>query len=188
LQDKSKAEGEKMKRVPCSPVAVVTVAVLVGVGGAIAAQSKPADPELPVRLDINFAQQYGFVQCPPNVPVGDGCLNVTLAANVPGVGPVTVQRLVFFNGSTYDPSHPTCLPDETNGTMTSPRGTLTFHAPGNVCFVDGIATYGLVITGGTGIFQGAIGGGQITVPPPLTGSTGRELWHVDLYLNHEHPE
>jgi hypothetical protein len=166
----------------------VVVAALLGIGSAIPAMSKQMESESPMRLDINFGQHYQFIQCPPIVPVGDGCLNVTLAANVPEVGQVTGQRLVFFNGGTYDPNHPTCLPDETNGTMTLPIGTLTFHAPGNVCFVDGTATYGLVVTGGTGMFQGAIGGGQITVPPPLTGSTGRELWHLNLFLAHNHQE
>ena len=55
-------------------------------------------------------------------------------------------------------------------------------APGNVCLVDGIAAYDVVITGGTGAFAGALGGGQIIVPPPETNTTGRELWRIEVEL------
>jgi hypothetical protein len=42
--------------------------------------------------------------------------------------------------------------------------------------------YNLIITGGTGARQGAIGGGQITVSPSLSGSTSREPWSFNLHL------
>jgi hypothetical protein len=45
--------------------------------------------------------------------------------------------------------------------------------------------YNLIITGGTGARQGAIGGGQITVSPSLSGSTSREPWSFNLYLNRQ---
>jgi hypothetical protein len=87
---------------------------------------------------------------------------------------------VLINTAPFDPAHPTCIPDETTGTLSLPQGTITFHAPGNVCFSDGTAAYDLIVTGGTGAFARALGGGQVFVPPPETNSTGREIWHVQL--------
>lgn len=131
-----------------------------------------------LELDINFAQTFIVAPCPPNAPVADFCLSVTGVAKVRELGQVQFNRVVLINGTLFDPAHPTCIPDETTGTLTLPGGTITFHAPGNVCFVDGIAAYDLVITGGTGAYAGALGGGQVFVPPPETNTTGRELWHV----------
>jgi hypothetical protein len=133
-----------------------------------------------LKLDINFAQTFIVAPCPPSAPVEDFCLSVTGVATVRDLGQVTYSRIVLINGTVFDPAHPTCIPDETTGTLTLPGGTITVHAPGNVCFVDGIAAYDVVITGGTGLYAGALGGGQIFVPPPETNTTGRELWHVQV--------
>lgn len=133
------------------------------------------------RVDINFAQTFGAVACPATAPAGDFCLNVTGTSDSPVAGHVEFKRIVMVNAALFDNAHPTCIPDETTGTLTLPRGTLTFHAPGNVCFADGIASYDVVITGGTDAYAGALGGGKIIVPPPLTGSTGSELWHLELF-------
>jgi hypothetical protein len=132
-----------------------------------------------LKLDINFAQTFIVAPCPPNAPTADFCLSVTGVAKIDR-GEVQFNRVVLINGTLFDPAHPTCIPDETSGTLTLPGGTITLHAPGNVCLVDGIAAYNVVITGGTGAFAGALGGGQILVPPPETSTTGRELWHIQL--------
>ena len=161
---------------------IATVILALGFAGSAAHSQSPSRRHEALHFEINFSQQFALTSCPANAPVNDGCLNVTLSADVPELGGVGVQRLVLFNWSLFDPNHPTCVPDETSGTMTLADGTITFHAPGNVCFNDGTATYGLIVTGGTGRYADAIGGGQITVPPPQTGSTGRELWNFSLYL------
>jgi len=135
------------------------------------------------KIDINFAQTYGLTPCPSTAPAADSCLNVTGVSDQRDIGHMTFSRVVLFNPSLFDGSHPTCIPDETSGTLTLPRGTLKFHAPGSVCFSEGIAVYDIVITGGTDAYEGAIGRGQIIVPPPETGSTGRELWHLELFTN-----
>ena len=144
-----------------------------------------AQSQTPLHIDINFSQHFEVTACPAKVPAGNTCLNVTGIAEVSGWGHVSVQRIVFFNAKLYDANHPTCIPDETSGTLNLSGGTLTFRAPGNVCLADGTASYALIITGGTGRYVGAIGGGQITVPPPQSNSTGRELWHIELYMNVE---
>jgi hypothetical protein len=133
-----------------------------------------------LKLDINFAQTFIVAPCPANAPTADFCLSVTGVATVPEVGQVQFDRVVLINGSLFDPAHPTCIPDETTGTLTLPGGTITIHAPGNVCFIDGTAAYAAIITGGTGKYAGALGGGQIFVPPPETNTTGREIWHLEV--------
>ena len=131
-------------------------------------------------IDINFAQTYAVAPCAASAPASNMCLNVTGTSNSHEVGALRFSRVATFNPGQFDYTHPTCIVIETAGTLTLPRGTLTFHAPGNVCFTEGIAAYNLIITGGTGAYAGAIGGGQIIVPPPQTSSTGRELWHLEL--------
>jgi hypothetical protein len=133
-----------------------------------------------LKLDINFAQTFIVAPCPASAPVQDFCLSVTGVAKVHDLGQVHYSRVVLIDTSVFDPAHPTCIPDETSGTLTLPGGTITIRAPGNVCFVDGTAAYDVIVTGGTGIYAGALGGGQIFVPPPETDSTGREIWHVEV--------
>ena len=167
-------------------------ALLLGAACALFAGLSPAsgqdadqdrDAMAPIHLQVNFSQSFQFgAPCASTVPVGDTCIDVTLDAPYTQLGPITVSRVAFFNGSLFNPSTPACLPIETQGTVTLRGGTLTIHGIGNVCFVDGTASYNLIVTGGTGRYAGAIGGGQITVPPPTSNSTGRELWNVDLYL------
>ena len=165
-----------------SRVRVLIGFALLSAVGTIQAFSQQHNEQWPVHVEINFSQQYQFEACAPSVPVSDSCLAVNLSADVPHLGSVTVARVAFFNGSLFDSSHPTCLPIETTGKVTLRDGTLDIHGIGNVCFVDGTGSYNLIVTGGTGVYEGVIGGGQITVPPPLSGSTGRELWSFNLYL------
>lgn len=136
----------------------------------------------PIHLDVNFSQAFQFgAPCAASIPAGDTCINVTLSAPYTELGPLTVSRVAFFNGSSFNPSTPTCLPIETQGTVTLRDGTLDIRGMGNVCLADGSAAYDLVVTGGTGRYQGAIGGGQISIPPPTSSSAGRELWSFSLY-------
>ncbi len=141
----------------------------------------PLPVSIPVSID--FAQQAAPVTCPSSAPATAFCLGVSGTASLAALGAVSFERVVVVpDFGLYDPNHPTCIPDETSGTLTLPNGTLTFRAPGNVCFVDGTASYGLIVTGGTGAYKGVLGGGQITVPPPAaTAPTARELWRMDLF-------
>jgi hypothetical protein len=132
-------------------------------------------------IDINFAQTYALIACPSSAPVGYGCLNVTGLSDHREAGHAEFQRVVLFNGGQFDFAHPTCIDGETSGTLMLPKGTLSFHAPGKICFTEGIASYDLIIIGGTGAYAGALGGGKVIVPPPQSNSTGRELWHIELF-------
>lgn len=138
------------------------------------------------EIDVNFAQTFVFGNCPASAPVEDICINVTGVSDQPQSHNLQFSRIAMVNPSAFDDAHPTCLPIETSGTLTLPRGTLSIHAPGNVCFADGIASYDVIVTGGTGAYAGALGSGKIVVPPPESNSTGRELWHLDLIRNRGH--
>lgn len=120
--------------------------------------------------------------CASTVPVGDTCIDVTLTAPYTELGPLTVSRIAFLNVSLFNPSTPTCIPIETQGTVTLRDGTIGMRGVGSVCLADGTASYNLIVTGGTGRYEGVLGGGEITIPPPTSNSTGRELWSVDLYV------
>ena len=132
-------------------------------------------------FDVKFDQKFATVKCSTDVPAGYLCLHVSGTAAASDYAGWRFERSVAFNIKNFDDKHPTCLPDETSGTLYLGNDTLTFRAPGSVCLVDGTASYGLVVTGGTGRYKGAQGGGQITVPPPLNDTTGTELWHVTIF-------
>ena len=158
-------------------LAMVTLTAL----GAMRALANPPIP-LPITVGINFAESFATVACPAGSPATAFCLNVTGTANVAELGPVSFQRSVFIPDTTlYNPNYPTCIPDDSAGTLTFRNGTLTFHAIGNICLLDKSASYGLIVTGGTGAYTGVIASGQITALPPQTASTARELWRLDLF-------
>ena len=159
---------------------LLVAAAMTSLGATHTLAYDPLPVSIPVSID--FAQQYARIACPSSAPATAFCLGVTGTANSAVLGAVSFERTVVVpNIGLFDPDHPTCIPDETSGTLTLPNGALTFRAPGNVCLADGTASYGLIVTGGSGTFKGVLGGGQITVPPPDTASTGRELWRVDLF-------
>jgi len=132
-------------------------------------------------LSVNFEQRFTLVSCPGNAPPGSTCLEVTGKAESPTFGRLAFERTVLFDARKFDKLHPTCIPDETSGTLVTQDGSLNFRAPGSVCLADGTASYGLIITGGTGALRGMVGGGRITVPPEVAPGEGRELWQVELF-------
>ena len=135
----------------------------------------------PHSFNVNFDQQFKLMPCRADVPAGFTCLDVTGRATSPALGELTFERMVLFDLRKFDKLHPTCIPDETSGTLVLPSGSLNFRAPGSVCLADGSATYGLIITGGTGAYKDTIGAGRITVPPQTTPGNGRELWQLELF-------
>jgi hypothetical protein len=132
-------------------------------------------------FSVNFEQKFKLTTCPAAAPAGFTCLDVTGKARIAALGAMKFERTVLFDLRKFDKLHPTCIPDETSGTLVMPKGSLNFRAPGSVCLADGTATYGLIITGGTGAYQGVVGGGRITVPPQTGPGNGRELWQVELF-------
>ncbi|WP_221091291.1 hypothetical protein [Deinococcus aquaedulcis] len=155
--------------------------VAVGWLAAGMGQAQTATPT-PILLRANLAQTFAQTACPSNAPAGSLCLDVTAKGIVAGLGPVELRRLVRVKGAAFNPAQPTCVEGYTRGTLSvSKTDTLTFEGLGQVCLSTGIAGYHLVVTGGTGRYAGVVGGGAVTVPPPDSGSTGRELWDVLLY-------
>jgi hypothetical protein len=136
------------------------------------------------KIDVNFAQTFVFKSCPSTAPAADLCIYVTGVSDQPQTRHLQFTRIAMVNPSVYDDAHPACQRIETSGTLTLPKGTLSIHAPGNVCLADGVASYDVIVTGGTGAYAGALGSGKIVVPPPETDSTGRELWHLELIKDH----
>lgn len=132
-------------------------------------------------LSVNFEQTFALMSCPGDVPAGFTCLEVTGTAKSTALGRLSFERTVLFDLRRFDKLHPTCIPDETSGTVLLPKGRLNFRAPGSVCLIDGSASYGVIITGGTGAYRGALGAGQITVPPQSSPGKGRELWQLELF-------
>jgi hypothetical protein len=156
-------------------IALLAGALAVTPAAAQAAKSRPSS------FSLDFEQKFKLAACPAEAPAGYTCLDVTGKAMNSALGSVTFERTVLFDLRRFDKQHPTCIPDETAGTLVLPGGTLKFRAPGSVCLADGTATYGLIVTGGTGAYQGAVGGGRITVPPQTGPGNGRELWQVELF-------
>lgn len=164
----------------------LSAALLCLTGGILMSAGASARGVETSEIDINFAQTFVFQSCPSSAPAEDICIYVTGVTDQPLTRHLSFSRVSLVNPSLYDYTHPACQPIETSGTLTLPRGTLSIHAPGNVCLADGVASYDIIITGGTGAYEGALGSGKIVVPPPETNSTGRELWHLELINNHRH--
>jgi hypothetical protein len=162
-------------RGPSYSIALLAAVLAAAPAIALAAKAQPSS------FSLDFEQKFKLATCPAYAPIGFTCLDVTGKAMNAALGSVTFERTVLFDLRKFDKQHPTCIPDETAGTLVFRRGTLTFRAPGSVCLADGTATYGLIVTGGTGAYQGAIGGGRITVPPQTGPGIGRELWQVELF-------
>lgn len=164
-------------------VKTLPVLLLCLASGLVLSTGAPAKGFKTKSIDINFAQTFTFESCPATAPAGDICLDVTGVSDEPQTGHFEFKRIAMANPSGYDDAHPACLAIETSGVLTLPLGTLSIHAPGRVCFADGVASYDIIITGGTRAYAGALGSGKIVVPPPETSSTGRELWHLELVRN-----
>jgi hypothetical protein len=159
---------------------LLAVVMTISMSATPALASRPI--VLPITVGINFAENFMVVACPGGAPATAFCLNIKGTADVVGLGRATFQRSVLIpNKNLYDPNDPTCIPEETSGTLALSNGTLTFHAPGDICLLDKTVSYELIVTAGTGAYKGVIGGGQITVLPPETASTGREVWRLDLF-------
>jgi hypothetical protein len=151
--------------------------IALGLSSSMAEAARTA----PRSLRIDFVQTFKRTTCPPDVPLGFTCLEVSGTARSAAWGRLTFQRTVLFDLRKFEKLHPTCIPDETSGKLLLSTGSLDFRAPGSVCLADGTATYGLIITGGTGAYKGVVGGGRITVPPQTAPGNGRELWQVELF-------
>jgi len=158
-----------------SLVASVTMALSFPPAMAAAPESQPRS------FSVNFEQKFKLMTCPADVPAGFTCLDVTGSARSATLGSLTFERTVLFDLRKFDKLHPTCIPDETSGTLILRGGSLNFRAPGSVCLADGSASYGLIITSGIGAYRGVIGDGRITVPPQAAPGNGRELWQVKLF-------
>jgi hypothetical protein len=170
-----KQEGDQLMRDICRVLGMATVAL--GLSPSLA-QASELEPR---SFSVNFEQKFKLTTCPAEAPAGFTCLDVTGNAKSMALGTLTFERTVLFDLRKFDKLHPTCIPDETSGTLVLPGGILNFRAPGSVCLADGTASYGLIVTGGTGAYRGAAGGGRITVPPQTGPGNGRELWQVELY-------
>ena len=130
--------------------------VLAGVSPALGQDAEPERTAIaPIHLEVNFSQSFQFgAPCASTVPVGDTCIDVTLTAPYTELGPLTVSRIAFLNVSLFNPSTPTCIPIETQGTVTLRDGTIGMRGVGSVCLADGTASYNLIVTGGTGRYEG----------------------------------
>lgn len=148
---------------------------------ALSPAAAPAAKSQPRSFSVNFEQKFKLTPCPAEAPDGYTCLNVTGKATTAALGTMTFERTVLFDVRKFDKQHPTCIPDETSGTMVLRNGSLNFTAPGTVCLANGTASYGLIITSGTGAYRGMVGAGRVTVPPFTSAGNGRELWQVELF-------
>jgi len=150
---------------------------------AFTSAAAQAAQKSPVQLQVNLAQTFAPTTCPADAPTGSFCLNVTGTGTAGDLGKIEMTRIVRLNGAAFTPKQPNCVEGFTRGKMTfTNTDSISFDAFGQICLANGIAGYHLVVTGGTGRYKGAVGGGTVTVPPPSSGSTGRELWTAVIYI------
>jgi hypothetical protein len=163
-----------------STVALLTVHSEIASAASKGVVSSSLTTSKTVSFHITFAQKFAQITCPVGTASTTFCLSVTGVAEHHQFDGAKFARTAFLTG-VLDPSSPACNPASTNGTLTTNDGdTLTFVAHGTYCKDVQIAAYILVITSGTGKFQGASGSGIISVPPFTGPGIGSEIWDGTL--------
>lgn len=116
---------------------------------------------------------FFFYPCPPGAPEGALCLHDEVVGRLTHLGRTTGSFEVVFDLAEF--GEDSCGPIRKQGSFTAANGDqLEVEAEGRFCFDTVVAEYQFRITGGTGRFVGASGGGSWVVPAPATfdGTSG----------------
>jgi hypothetical protein len=112
---------------------------------------------------VNFLQHYQVISCPSEPSPTNLCYTLQDDSSVSSLG------MISFAGTDilYMLSEGTrCGPAERHGALKVAAGdTITIHATGTYCLPSYPVQFTFTVTGGTGKYQHAAGGGSIAVGP-----------------------
>jgi HYR domain-containing protein len=155
-------------------------AAAAGVVALVAATSSASSAAGSLNMRAIFGVLSEPVACPPQLPQdGTECRDRNEQARIPGLGRVTATYVWSFR--TGPPTCPAILakPLATTGRLAvAGKGELTFALVDGANCVDVEPVRNepqqFTITGGTGIYAGASGGG--TIERSITAGAGTEMW------------
>ena len=142
---------------------MLIMAAIIALGGPVRLmQAQQAAP-----FKGNVQGSFFFHDCGDDAPEGALCLHDDVGGTLSHLGLATGTFEVVFDLAQFDQN--SCGPIKKRGSLFAANGDrLDIEAEGTFCFSTLIATYQFRITGGTGRFAGATGGGTWLVPPPAT--------------------
>lgn len=145
---------------------VWSIAGVVAVGGVTLLATAQAATPLKGQVVGSF---FFYERCPAEVPAPAGalCLHDEVVGHMTHLGRTTGSFEVVFDLAAF--REDTCGPISKQGSFIAANGDwLDVEAEGTFCFSTLVAVYQFRITGGTGRFVSASGGGAWVVPPPAT--------------------
>jgi hypothetical protein len=148
----------------------------------VAPSPTPAPTATPASgaFQVTFEEVYSAVSCTGSSSAGSTCVTTMGTGQATGFGEVSFTRSSIYSPAGTD----SCGAATTDGTLTLATGdTLTFHGTGTFCRATQVANFTYTITGGTGAYMHATGGGSIHVPLPGSSSSGTETWTGTILTN-----
>lgn len=156
------------------------LASLLGLALSAAASGTPLRAAGTLQLEAPFLGKYAHVACPAGTPASTACISISADAAVPGLGQARETYTLFWDQSNPDCWHSTWTPTVIT---VAGKGELdaSLRDP-NACDEKDVSvetTTDFTITGGSGAYAGATGGGTIRSRASETGFTG-DTWSGSL--------
>ena len=131
---------------------------------------------------MNFLQHYKVIACPAESSQTNLCYNLQDDPSASSLG------MISFAGTDIlylMPEGNSCGPAERHGVLKLADGdTITIHATGKYCVPGFPVQFTFTVTGGTGKYQHAAGGGTIAVGPASNNPpTATEFWSGTIHLS-----
>jgi hypothetical protein len=126
-------------------------------------------------FQVNFLQHYQVIDCPAEPNPTNLCYTLQDDRSASSLG------MISFAGTDILyvlPEGTNCGPAERNGALKLADGdTITIHATGRYCVPNYPVQFTFTVTGGTGKYRHAAGGGTIAVGPARNSPpTANEFW------------
>ena len=141
------------------------------------ATSVPSPTPTPDRdpFQVNFLQHYQLIICPSEPNPTTLCYTLQDDPSASSLGKISFAGIDILY---MRPAGSSCGPAERKGALKLANGdTITIHATGTYCVPGYPVQFTFTVTGGTGAYRHAAGGGTIAVGPAKdTPPTATEFW------------
>ena len=141
------------------------------------ATSVPSPTPTPDRdpFQVNFLQHYQLILCPSEPNPTTLCYTLQDDPSASSLGKISFAGIDILYMRTAGTS---CGPAERKGALKLADGdTITIHATGTYCVPGYPVQFTFTVTGGTGTYRHAVGGGTIAVGPAKDiPPTATEFW------------
>ena len=131
-------------------------------------------------FQVNFLQHYQIITCPTGPKPTSLCYTLQDDPGASSLGNVSFAGMDILY---VLPQGATCGPAERSGALKVTDGdTITIHATGTYCVPGYPVQFNFAVTGGTGKYRHASGGGTIDVGPARNSPpTADEFWSGTIH-------